>query len=158
MKKRFIVSLLIMFITPSIVFASWWNPISWFVKPAPIYTNDIVFLNPKIKELTGKETSLTVKLGDVLEVSGVKITIAELVEDNRCPIDSQCIQAGTVRVKVNGKYGLLNKSIIFSLSNPYTFMGHTGTLVSITPEKIVGKSIALSDYTFTFSISNSPKH
>lgn len=158
MKKYFMVLLLVIFITPSIVFASWWNPISWFVKSTPIYTNDVIITNPKVKELTGKETSLTVKLDDVLEVFGVKIIIAELIEDSRCPIGIQCIQAGTVRVKVNGKYGVLNKSIIFSLNNPYTFMGYTGTLVSVAPEKIVGKSIDLSDFTFTFSISNSNKH
>lgn len=147
-----------MFIAPSIVFASWWNPFSWFVKPAQIYTNDVVPTNPKIKELTGKETSLTVKLGDILEVSGVKITIAELVEDSRCPSDVKCVQAGTVQVKVNGEYGPLNKSVIFSLNKPYTFMGYTGTLVSVAPEKIAGKSITLSDYIFTFAIGNSSKH
>ena len=27
---------LIVFITPSIVFASWWNPLTWFQKPVPV--------------------------------------------------------------------------------------------------------------------------
>src|SRR6185369_2071206 len=30
MKKYFLVILLVIFITPSIAFASWWNPLSWF--------------------------------------------------------------------------------------------------------------------------------
>jgi len=58
MKKYFIVLLLIILISPSIVFASWWNPISWFIKPAPIYTKNIIPPNPEVREITGKETSL----------------------------------------------------------------------------------------------------
>lgn len=158
MKKYFIILFLVLLVfVPSITFASWWNPVSWFVKPASVSSDDVVSTNSKIIKLIGKEKSLAVKLGDAFEVSGIKIIVAELIEDSRCPLNTKCIQTGTVRVKMDGKYGLVNKSITFSLNKPVTFMGYTGTLVSVAPEKTADKTIALSNYVFTFSISKIAK-
>ena len=36
MKKYILVLLLVVFIIPSVVFASWWNPFSWFQKTEPV--------------------------------------------------------------------------------------------------------------------------
>ncbi len=160
MKKiliTFLVVLSVATILPLAVEASWWNPISWFTKSAPASISGVVAPNTNIKKLIGNETSLSVKLGDIYEVSGIKISIAELVEDSRCPTYVECFQAGTVRLKVNGNYGLIKKSITYSLNEPVNFMGYTGTLVSVMPERIQNKSISLSDYVFKFEVVHPKK-
>lgn len=141
--------LLFAVISPAQAHAAWWNPISWFKKSAP----DSVVLpaKPETRKITGNEKEITVKLGDVLEAYGIKATIAEVVEDSRCAKGVQCIQAGTVRVRVAGKYGLLSKSIVFTLGQPQSYKGHSVVLSAVTPEKIAGIPIAPGDYNFTFT-------
>lgn len=97
-------------------------------------------------------TTVSAKIGETIVISGVTGTVKELVEDSRCPQDVQCIQAGTVKVKVNFAYGVLNQDVVLTLGQPTTLYGHTATLLGVKPDKVSTTTIAKSDYIFTFSI------
>jgi len=97
-------------------------------------------------------TVFTAKLGQTITLSGVEGTLSELVEDSRCPASVQCIQAGTVRVKVNFKYGLLSQNVTLKLSEPFTMSGRSITLIGVKPAKLEPGTISSADYSFTFEI------
>ena len=157
--------LVLMFtISPKVVQASWWNPISWFQRSARVSTPVSVPVStssspvsPEVKsnpEAKKDKNNITVKLGQVVELFGVKAKIIDVVEDSRCAKGNECIVAGTVRVNVLASFGPISKTVTLTLGQPYTVSGHTITFVSVTPDKAVGVKINLQDYVFSFSLVN----
>lgn len=102
---------------------------------------------------TSKQTFLQTGIGQ--EVSGLDVNIlpTDIVEDSRCPYDVQCIQAGTVRVRATVTSGLGTSTSIFALDTPFTTEAETITLIAVTPIKESGKTIANTDYRFTFKVT-----
>jgi hypothetical protein len=81
------------------------------------------------------------------------ITPLEVIEDSRCAIDVQCIQAGTVRVRVRIEGGMGTATETFSLNGTITTETEAITLVAVRPENESGKQIASKDYRFVFRVS-----
>ena len=84
MKKIIFTLLVVVLVTmasPAKASAAWWNPISWFKKTAVVTqtkpTNNTI-------ELTGKESVVTVKIGDVIKVFGASASVTKVLEDSRC--------------------------------------------------------------------------
>ncbi len=134
-------------ISPNVALASWWNPISWFQKNATtIHTPE--------KTLSA-DGNISIKLGETVNVFGVKAKVTEITEDSRCAKGNECIQAGTVKVNVHAVYKLIfSKNVVLTLGVPYTTNGHVVTLTSVTPDKIAGTTINPQDYVFNFSIQS----
>lgn len=91
-------------------------------------------------------------IGGSTVVNGTKITALALVQDSRCPVDVQCIQAGTVQVKI--AVDALNSSYTLTLGQSQTIGGAVITLVSVTPAKNSKVTLAPSDYSFVFSAAS----
>ena len=89
-------------------------------------------------------------IGARATIRGTDISVLDLVEDSRCPVDVQCIQAGTVRVRVSvDSYSL---PFTLTLGQPQAVGDTTITLVSVIPEqKYSQKTVQPSDYRFTFT-------
>jgi len=83
---------------------------------------------------------------------GVKVTPLEILEDSRCPMDVQCIQAGTVRVRATLESGLGTADQVFVLNQPITTEAEEVTLVSVSPMPEAGIEIAEKDYIFIFQV------
>src|SRR5690349_861914 len=66
-------------------------------------------------------TTLNAKVGETILFSEVSGKVTEVVEDSRCPKDTQCIWAGTVRVKVHFTFGTLSQDVTLKLGEPVTF-------------------------------------
>jgi hypothetical protein len=88
---------------------------------------------------------------DTPQTETVKVTALSIVEDSRCPANVNCIQAGTVRVKVRVD-AKTSEEVILKLNEPKTVAGHVVTLVSVSPETFAGKTIEFKDYNFKFDI------
>ncbi|MEX2029342.1 MAG: hypothetical protein WD963_02565, partial [Candidatus Paceibacterota bacterium] len=101
---------------------------------------------------TSSDTALTAKLNEKISFSGGTGMVTEVLEDSRCPVGTQCAEAGTVRVKVNFTYGILSQNINLTLNEPYTYSGSSITLVKVSPEKTSTASISPGDYVFSFLI------
>lgn len=95
---------------------------------------------------------LETTIGRAANGLGVTITPISVVEDSRCPIDVQCIQAGTVRLQATLASGLGTGTQVFTLGTPITTETETVTLFSVTPTKEAGKAISSSDYRFIFKV------
>ncbi|MDO8624159.1 MAG: hypothetical protein Q7R54_02275 [bacterium] len=95
------------------------------------------------------ETS--VALGEKVVVNDVTINVLELLEDSRCPVDVQCIQAGTVRVLVN--VNAFDGDYTLTLGEPQTVEVATITLTAVSPAvKYSTVTVEPSDYRFTFTV------
>ena len=101
-----------------------------------------------------KDSKSEVKIGDEIVLSGVTIKPTLILEDSRCPIDVNCIQAGTLRVETSLRSSSLEESLVFELNKELTFGNKTITLVSAEPEPVSTKMpYTLEDYSFVFKVS-----
>lgn len=92
-----------------------------------------------------------IAIGSSATIHGTTIRVLELVEDSRCPVDVQCVWAGTVRVRTS--IDSYNRDFTFTLGQPQVVGGGTVTLVSVIPaQKYSTQTVPLSDYRFTFAV------
>lgn len=111
---------------------------------------------PPVATTTPVETTqkITVSFNQRVElIDGVAITPFKIVEDSRCPIDVQCIQAGTVKISVRLEEGKKEVSSLMELAKPIQFANKQLELVIVRPIKKAKESIKDSDYVFDFLIS-----
>ena len=101
---------------------------------------------------TSSPTTVDAKINKKVAAGSLSLTVQEVVEDSRCPTDVQCIQAGTVRVKVLLASGLGEGSITMTLNTPITTEAEEITLMSVAPTKLSTHQITPTEYTFTFKI------
>ena len=91
--------------------------------------------------------------GHNFEVLGLTITPTKVLQDSRCPIDVQCIQAGTVELEASVATSTVSSVATFTLGKPTTIGIYTVTLTTVTPDKKSKVTIAPADYSFTFSVT-----
>lgn len=87
---------------------------------------------------------------------GLKVKFAELVEDSRCPTDTNCIWAGNAKIKIrvsrNGKSQVLELNTTESGATP-KFAGYSFKLTGLTPEPRSNIRINRNGYVATIVIS-----
>ena len=105
---------------------------------------------PSTSPVVSEQTS--VGLNKQLTQNGVTISSLELLNDSRCPIDVNCIQAGTVRLGADVQSGALSQKMEFILGTPMKFSGKSITLVGVTPTRSSKKPIDPKDYLFEFLV------
>lgn len=118
------------------------GPNCQFVCPIPVSTS-----TPK--GAVTIEAKLNVRVIPITE----PITVLSVVEDSRCPIDVQCIQAGTVRVQIKIESGMGIATETIALGGTITTETEAITFVAVRPERESKKTISESDYRFIFRVS-----
>lgn len=84
---------------------------------------------------------------------GVKVTPLSVKEDSRCPVDVQCIQAGTVRLEATLESGLGLGTQIFTLGEAITTEAQVVVLERVEPAAKAGEDIEPGSYRFYFRIT-----
>ena len=88
--------------------------------------------------------------------SGVKVKFLELIEDSRCPTDTNCIWAGNAKIKVEvSKPGHKAKTVTLNSGvNPQSvlFGGYQIKLTGLTPEPRTNIRSRRDGYVATFTI------
>jgi len=109
---------------------------------------------PKTKNVISV-TSVTVeaKIGETVEAFGESITPLEVLEDSRCPVDAQCVRAGTVRIRANLVSGSGVSDEIFKLGEAVTTEVNSFKLIAVEPKNRVGETTPKGDYIFTFEVT-----
>lgn len=83
----------------------------------------------------GQEVS--VKINTEERANGVRIKFVELVEDSRCPVDTNCIWAGNAKIKVrvtrNGRSRVIELNTMTNGSDP-VFAGYKFRLTDLDPD------------------------
>ncbi|PIR38310.1 MAG: hypothetical protein COV34_01740 [Candidatus Zambryskibacteria bacterium CG10_big_fil_rev_8_21_14_0_10_42_12] len=102
----------------------------------------------------------TINISEIIETkidqgaSAYSITIVpqEVLEDSRCPIDVECIQAGTVRVKAVVESDTGSAEYIFEPFSTLTIDAIDVTLVQVAPMPESGVTIDQDTYAFVFEV------
>jgi hypothetical protein len=89
-----------------------------------------------------------VRLGQIAAVNGPRVRADRIVEDSRCPVGVQCIQAGRLVVRATVFGGGWSKQIDLTLGRPVPVADGMLTLVTATPRRQQGGPPA---YRFTFN-------
>lgn len=116
------------------------------------FVGGINFRVDSVKE-AGDLTLGDVKVGNSVYINGVRITLNSIVQDSRCPLDVQCIQAGSVVTNVKLKSD--TDSDVFNIESgksPILFDSFQISLDKIVPQKISSQEIAQQNYILTFKV------
>lgn len=96
---------------------------------------------------------VTAHVGEtVTGLLGIRIEPLKVIEDSRCPVDVQCIQAGRVRLEAQIVDGMGTSTETFIVGTPITLEAASVTLVSVAPARYSQTNLKPSDYIFTFEI------
>jgi hypothetical protein len=91
----------------------------------------------------------TLKLGEVGHFGPERITPISVDEDSRCPTGTQCIWAGTVRLKVDVYPNTRNHAYFVTLGQPTDVEGGTLLLERVSPQRSSTGQIPPNHYAFT---------
>ena len=99
--------------------------------------------------------SVTLALGQAVTFEdGTTIRPMRILEDSRCPVDVECIQAGTVKLT----FSITNKGSsaagTLTIGQSIKQDGDTITLDSVAPQKKAGGYPAANEYRFTFTVQH----
>lgn len=99
-----------------------------------------------------KEEATTAGINQTIIIQGIYLTLLEILEDSRCPIDVTCVWAGTVKLRVKLENGSNTQEVSLTLGSPITFAGKRVELTSVLPAKNSKQTIKPEDYRFDFSV------
>lgn len=96
-------------------------------------------------------TEVTIGPGQTGIIGGLSITFNSFVQDSRCPIDVQCIQAGAVTVNVTLSAGGQSEVRNFPSDEvPYSFGSYKIFIENIAPPRRSKTEIPPAEYRITF--------
>ncbi len=96
---------------------------------------------------------ITLSIGEKSTVGDFTITLNKFVQDSRCPIDVQCIQAGAITVNVTMTDDIKTETKNFASDEvPQEFGVYKVSIVGIEPARESTKEIDQKDYKITFQI------
>lgn len=103
-----------------------------------------------------QKQEISVQINNEVSAKGFKVKFVELVEDSRCPADTNCVWAGNAKIKVrvtkNGKTRILELNSTLR-NRPASFGGYTFRLVGLTPEPRSNIRINRNGYVATIEIA-----
>ena len=92
-----------------------------------------------------------VRLGQIASVNGPRVRTDRVVEDSRCPLDTQCVWAGRLVVRATVLGGGWSRQLDLTLGKPVTVADGSLTLVEATPRRWISKQRSKPlQYRFTF--------
>jgi hypothetical protein len=97
---------------------------------------------------------VTIGLGQTRSAAGLEITFNDFIQESRCPVDAQCIEAGAVVVNVAMKSG--DKEVVRNFPSdeaPFEFEGYKISITKIAPDLKSGEEIEENDYRITFYVA-----
>ncbi len=102
---------------------------------------------PQVKDLV-------LGVGQSGEFQGLMLTFTKVTQDSRCPVDVQCIQAGSLKVSLNAKIAGVTTALTLGSPTPIvaSLNGYRITMGEITPEKKQGMSMQNTAYRIHFLV------
>ncbi|QAY75428.1 hypothetical protein [Sphingosinicella sp. BN140058] len=92
-----------------------------------------------------------VALGQLAYAGGPRVRPDRLIEDSRCPADTQCIWAGRVVLRATVFGGNWRKQVDLTLGTPVQVADGSLTLVAVSPERKAGAPTSPHALRFTFA-------
>ena len=88
-------------------------------------------------------------------LGGLSLTFNKLVNDYRCPVDAECIEAGAINTNITVATEDESKTLNYSSDGvPLEFAGYKISIVESKPDAMLGNVIAPNEYVVTFHIES----
>jgi hypothetical protein len=79
-------------------------------------------------------------------INGLQVTFNKIIQDSRCPIDVQCIQAGNVTASIKlQNYDLVGELDMIS-DKIYTFDSYSISIIKVSPQQKSSRTINSNEY------------
>lgn len=109
--------------------------------------------DPKQDVEIGETKDMTLGVGETGSFGDIKVTFNEFVQDSRCPVDVQCIQAGAVTVNVTYDVGGTKKTLNMPSDEvPQEYMGYEISIIGVKPDRKSQVEIPPKNYVITFKV------
>lgn len=89
-------------------------------------------------------------LGETVQVDGPRVTLLQVLEDSRCPMNARCVWAGQVRLKVRVHLGARDEERELTSGKPIPVADGTLELVEVQPDRVAGETLDPKNYRFGF--------
>lgn len=99
-------------------------------------------------------TRAEVGIGETKYINGVRITLHSVVQDNRCPIDVQCIEGGAITARVTLKSDTDTETFNMASDEvPHRFDSFKVAIVDVKPARVVVHVPDTKSYRVTFEVT-----
>lgn len=105
---------------------------------------------------SGPSEIVNVKINESVMSDGVTIEFLELIDDSRCPVDVNCIWAGTAKIKVKvseGERSEVTELDLMHRSSGFKFGEHVLRFTGLSPVPRSNVRINRNEYVATFDIT-----
>lgn len=146
---------LVILISIAVVAVTIFVGLVWYGGQKTLPITEIPLDSPILDDGTQFHTygAVTIRLGEQIVFEDLSVRVISLEEDSRCPTGVECIQAGTVRVKVEIVSGLGTSTPIIGLGKSITTEAEVITFTATTPYPARDVSIAPNEYQFIFTVA-----
>ncbi|MFA6430072.1 MAG: hypothetical protein WC229_03605 [Candidatus Paceibacterota bacterium] len=120
--------------------------------PKTVTQTNVISTTTQNTNVVIPNVSKNTKLNKKVIISGISITPIELISDSRCPVDVQCVWAGTVDIKVKIEFGTSVQESVISLGNSVKFLNVGVELKNVLPQPYARVSIKPENYYFEFNV------
>ncbi len=126
------------------------------VRVSGVFVDGVTLSVDRLEELRGDAGDPTlgeVGVGKSVFINGVRVTLNKIVQDSRCPVDVQCIQAGWVTANVTLRSDTDNETRdIASNVASVAFDSFKISIENIKPSRIAGLALEPESYLITFRV------
>lgn len=110
-------------------------------------------INSLIKLLEEDQAVSNISIGQTKNINGVSVTLHEVVQDSRCPVDVNCIEAGAITAKVTFKSGAQTKTFNMASDEiPQQFGGKKVSIIDVNPPLVSSIQPNKNNYIVTFEV------
>lgn len=98
---------------------------------------------------------ITIPVGGTRDILGLSITLNSVLNDYRCPVDAECIEAGAVNV--NATFVSDQDKLTANYSSdgvPLSVFGYNVSIVGVSPDLYSGQVINPQDYEVSFFVES----
>ncbi len=116
------------------------------------------FIVDRLQEMVGTAGDPTignVGVGKSVLINGVRVTLNSVVQDSRCPIDVQCIEAGAINTNVTLQSN--TDKVTRNMPSdevPIQFDSYRISIVGILPPRVSKTEVKPADYVVTFKVES----
>ncbi len=113
---------------------------------SPEITQEVFVPLPKVE---------SVGVGQTVQFGDLQITLNEVVQDSRCPVDAECIEGGAINTNITLSVGDVTEQIFYSSDSvPLVFEGYSLGIVNILPPRNSTETIEPGQYIVDFSLES----
>ncbi len=99
------------------------------------------------------ENAAILSVGETATINGLSVTLEEIVQESRCPVDAECIESGATTLRVTLENSETTTTNIASDEVPYTFGGYEIAITDIKPPLLSDREIDQTDYSIVFEVA-----